>query len=300
MWEDQVGQGLQLPDQQLHGPGWRFAMAKRTMRVAGFVLAIGAGCWAFGGVGAPCPDPLEPRPGDDAIGKIARGGPVADSARPAEGDAGKLKPGGPLEFASAEIDPSVFFQQVVDRYRDLDTYRDRARLVQVMQRDGQESSRVETEIGCEIRDGALHVQTPQSQVAAALGLRLPVRPNPALEAAGPRYDFWLAPHMALKFAGEPLKELRPGVDEGFTATEAEAVTIDDRKMVHIELRSGDGLSEACTAKLNLFVNADTMLVERIEGEQLLPDGANYSTTLHITPELVNGAAPERQRLEPAA
>jgi hypothetical protein len=88
------------------------------------------------------------------------------------------------------------------------------------------------------------------------------------------------------------------VDEGFTATGAESVTIDNKPMVHVELKSGDGSSEDCQAKFDLFVNPDSMLIERIEGEQVLPDGANYSTTLQITPGEV--ASPQAETpLEPA-
>jgi hypothetical protein len=192
---------------------------------------------------------------------------------------------------AAAIDPAVFFDQLVRRYRSLHLYRDTARLVHVTKRVGEEDTRLETEIGCEIREGNLHVQTPASQARSALHLDLPLQHSPAAEKIARDYDLWLAPHMALRFVDEPLKEFRAGVEEGFTPTEAEQVTIDDKPMVHVELRSGDGLSENSAAKFDLFINPETMLVERIDGEQRLPDGGSCTTTLHITPQEIEGGEP---------
>lgn len=186
---------------------------------------------------------------------------------------------------AAIIDPSALFQQLVARYRELEFYRDTARIVHVTHRMGEETSRLETEIDCEIRDGELKVTTPSSQIRSSLGLDLPVRKSTAAQAADRGYDLWLAPHMALRFADDPLKNFRNGVEEGFTPTEAERVVIDNRDMLLVELRSGDGLSESCTAKFDLFINPDTMLVERIDGEQHMPDGARCTTSMHITPHL---------------
>jgi len=197
----------------------------------------------------------------------------------------------PALNAIPKIDPATFFQRIVERYHHLEAYKDTASVVQITQRQGEESSRVETQIACEISDGKLRVQTPASQTRKGLGLDVPVKQSKPVQDAQQRYDLWLAPHMALKFTEEPLKDLRAGVDEGFTATQAEAVTIDNKQLVHVALRSGDGLSDDCSAKFDLYVNSDSMLIERIDGEQKLPDGVNYSTSLHITPQRVEGGTP---------
>lgn len=186
------------------------------------------------------------------------------------------------------IDPSVFFQRLVHRYKGLHLYRDSVRLVQVTMREGAEAARVETEIGCEIHDNNLHVKTPASQARSSVGLDLPVRHSPAAAAAQRGYDLWIAPHMTLKFDDEPLKHFRAGVDEGFTPTGAESITIDNHTLVHVQLRSGDGLSESCNATFDLFVNPQTMLVERIDGEQKMPDGGSCTTSLRITPQEAEG------------
>jgi hypothetical protein len=180
-------------------------------------------------------------------------------------------------------DAAEFFDRVVDRYRQLHLYQDTARVVQITQRNGRETSRVESQLRCEVADGKLNVVTPANQLLGSLGVALPFKSNQGAKEAKAAYDLWLAPHMAMKFAEQPLRQLRAGVDEGFTATNVEKTTIDNKPMVHVELRSGDGLSEDCTAKFDLYVNSDSMLIERIEGQQKLPDGAEYTTTVHITP-----------------
>ncbi len=185
----------------------------------------------------------------------------------------------------AIIEPTALFQQLVARYRGLAVYRDTARIVHVTHRMGEETSRIETEIDCEIRDGDLKVTTPASQIRSSLGFDLPVRKSQAVESADRGYDLWLAPHMTLRFVDDPLKSFRNGVEEGFTPIDAELVTIDNRDMLLMELRSGDGLSESCTAKFDLFINPETMLVERIDGEQHMPDGARCTTSMHITPHV---------------
>jgi hypothetical protein len=173
---------------------------------------------------------------------------------------------------------------LVERYRNLHFYKDSARVVQITNRDGCEASRSETQITCEISDGKLKLVTPGSQVRDQLGLNLPIKiGNPAQDAKH-AYDLWLAPHMAMKFTEKPLKQLRSGVDEGFTPKSVEPVTMNNKPMMHVELRSGEDGSESGTAKFDLYVNSDSMLIERIEGEQKLPDGASFSTSVHITPQ----------------
>jgi hypothetical protein len=182
-----------------------------------------------------------------------------------------------------QIDPAAYFDRLVERYRKLHFYKDSSRIVQVTNRDGCESNRTETQINCEIADGKLKLITPASQLRDQLGLDLPIKIGKPASETGSAYNLWLAPHMAMKFTDKPLKQLRAGVDEGFTPKSVEPVTINNKPMMHVELRSGEEGSESDTAKFDLYVNSDSMLIERIEGEQKLPDGASYSTTVHITP-----------------
>ncbi len=186
--------------------------------------------------------------------------------------------------ASADrADARAFFQSLVDRYRRLVAYEDVADVVQITTMPGEEPQRVETRIAATIQDNKLRVETPGSQVRDGIGLDVPLNTSPANEAFVQKYNLWIAPHMALRLTDEPLQDFRLGVDEGFTPTKVETVTIDNKSTVHLQLTSGDGLSEDYTARFELYVNPESMLIERIEGEQRLPDGADYRTTLQITP-----------------
>ena len=187
------------------------------------------------------------------------------------------------DVRSDRADALAFFESLVDRYRALVAYEDVADVVQITTRPGEEPQRVETRIAATIQNGKLRVETPGSQMRDGIGLDVPLKTSPAMEAFVQKYNLWIAPHMALRFTDEPLEEFRLGVDEGFTPTKVETVTIDNKSMVHLQLTSGDGLSEDYTARFDLYVNPESMLIERIEGEQRLPDGADYRTTLDITP-----------------
>ncbi len=177
----------------------------------------------------------------------------------------------------------------------LTAYEDISRVVQVTTRTGQDPHRFEMRIACRIDNDRLRIETPGSQVREGIGLDTPLKKSPAMDALVLRYNLWLAPHMALRFTDEPLKNFRLGVKEGFTPTEAEHVTVEKKQWVRLELKSGDGLSEDYTARFDLFINLQSMLIERIQGEQRLPDGAEYHTTLDITPILAEQGEPANQR-----
>jgi hypothetical protein len=191
----------------------------------------------------------------------------------------------------SHIDAPCFFDILVDRYRRLSVYEDVAEVSQVTQRTGEKPQRVETRIGCGVEHGRLRVETPASTFRRAVGLDLPFRTSAPLESTALEYNIWLAPHMALKFKEEPKRDFRSGVEDGFTAIEATETIVGDKPMVHLELKSGDGSSEDCEATFDLYVNPDSMLVEHIKGQQRLPDGATYETTLDITPTYIENEAP---------
>ncbi|MCZ6810384.1 MAG: hypothetical protein O7D97_00135 [Planctomycetota bacterium] len=208
------------------------------------------------------------------------------------------EPNAPSIVTGAEAQPApqplALFDQLVERYWRLSAYEDLTHIVQITTREGQAPHRVETRIACRIDNDTLRIETPGSQVREGIGLDTPLKKSPAMDALVLRYNLWLAPHMALRFTDDPLKEFRLGVKEGFTPTKAEHVTAEKKQWVRLELKSGDGLSEDYTARFDLFVNLQSMLVERIEGEQRLPDGAEYRTTLDITPILTEQAEPVNQ------
>jgi hypothetical protein len=103
--------------------------------------------------------------------------------------------------------------------------------------------------------------------------------------------------MALKYAESPESGFRTSVPKGFTATSV-TVTEGEKPMVHLELRSGDGDTDEPEAQFDLYVNPDSLLIERIEGQEPMPGGGSYETTLEITPEVAEAEpAPEGEPFE---
>jgi hypothetical protein len=194
--------------------------------------------------------------------------------------------------SESRIDPLAFFEQLVLRYRNLSVYSDQTRITKTTRRLSEGTTQTtQTQVVCDVANGELRILTPSDQLRRSLRLNLPVQSSEALEQAKASYDLWLLPHMTLKFAEKPLEEFREGVKEGFTATEAAQITIDDKPMVHLELTSGDGLSGDYTARYDLYVDPDSMLIERIEGRQRMPDGDDFETRYDIMPTYVEDTKP---------
>ncbi len=185
------------------------------------------------------------------------------------------------------LDPVVFFDDIVKTYRSLVAYEDTVQVVEIVSRDGRRPHRVETAIACRLRHDSLTIKTPGEQLrSGAAGLGDGVGKSPAMESLVLRYNLWLAPHMALHFVEEPLADLRLGVPEPFAPTAAERVEADGLPLVHLVLRSPDPATHPDAeeqARFELWVDPETRLVRRIEGRQRLPDGADYRTSLQITP-----------------
>jgi hypothetical protein len=206
------------------------------------------------------------------------------------------------EAGTAPVEAGPFFNALVERYRGLSSYEDVADVAEVRTWKGRPPARVETRIACKLEGNVLSVTTPGAQVRAGAGLDVPIDASPALELLVLRYNLWLAPHMALHFVEDPLKDLRLGVPGGFAVAGAETVAGDEKPLVRLELKSAAGTAAAAeagatapepepTARFEFWVDPSSMLIQRIEGRQRLPDGADYETTLQITPLRADGAGP---------
>lgn len=217
-------------------------------------------------------------------------GPVAIAAEPkSESEERQFSP----IVLETRLDPAQFFDQLVHRYRALTAYSDRTRIIQITRDHDQEKlKRTETEISSDFSDGKLMVESAASQLRSHLGLNIPIRQTEEISELSSKYRLWLLPHLSLKFSEKPLEEFREGVSEGFTATDAAEVTVDDKPMVHLELTSGDGLSGDYNARFDLYIDPESMLIERIEGRQRLPDGGDSETTFQITPRSADQVRPE--------
>lgn len=208
------------------------------------------------------------------------------------------------------IHPECFFHSLLDRYRALDDYGDRTTVTRVSVREGEPERRTESSVEVMLTDGRLDVVTPGQQARSAIGLDTGMPFIPVLDRASMAYKLWIAPHMTLKFdtdapegeasapeaPAEPDVAARPSSVHSsgaapsapqsrsrLHATEAERVVIEERELVHLELRSGERGSADADATYDLYVNPESMLVERIDGEERLPDGATMRTTVEITP-----------------
>ena len=190
--------------------------------------------------------------------------------------------------ADAQDYPATdLFAQVVERYRSLAIYEDTVVLEQTTARNGELPRVEQTELTCALtQDGGVEVTTPEEENRASLGLGFIFDSNPGLADLRRKYDLWLAPHLGLRSRAEPLRAFREGIDEGFMPMKAERVTIDDQEMLRLDLHSGDGNSQTYRAKYELFINPQTLLIMRVRGAQLLPDGANLLTDYTITPQHV--------------
>ncbi len=180
----------------------------------------------------------------------------------------------------AVSDPAAVFDTVVDRYRRLVAYEDTVEVVEIVSRGEQRRHRVETRLACRIENDRLRIDSPGRQVRSGVGLGGPVSRSAAVESLVLRYNLWIAPHMVLRFKENPLAEFRLGVPGGFVPAAAEWASWRDRPYILLELRAVDPANDA---RYQLWVNPDSMLIERITGRQTLPDGAHYQTTLSITP-----------------
>ena len=193
----------------------------------------------------------------------------------------------------AEIDPDAFFDALIERYRRLERYRDVVDAEYVTIRDGAAPHEVRSRLVCQVEADRLRVVTAGAQVRGGLGVDVSLNRSPAVEALVMRYNLWLAPHLTLKFADDPRQEFRLGVAGGVRAEDARPLERGGRAMVQLVLvEPVDAEAPAGTpARFVLYVNAETLLVERVEGEQVLPDGARYTTVLDITPRDVEPRRP---------
>jgi len=207
--------------------------------------------------------------------------PIADAPPPAEA----LETAPPSAPAATTLDAKDLFTRVVSRYRSLVQYADSATLVQVTTRDGEPDRRVQTRVDTSLSDARLDVRTPGSALRSAMFSALPLRSPAGLESTRLGYQLWLAPHMALRYAQRPDDELPPGVAQGLAPSEVREVQLDGERFYKLELRDEAADGGEPDARFDLYVDPESLLIERIEGHRELPGGGRYDTTLRICPTL---------------
>jgi len=205
---------------------------------------------------------------------------AAGASSPADDGAGQRAP----------ESPGSIFDALVERYRHLVDYQDTVVVVETVTRESQEPHRVETRLACRIENDRLRIDSPGAQVRGGVRLGPPIARSTAMESLALRYNLWIAPHLALRFKQDPLAEFRLGVPQGFIVAGVEEVSWRDRPLIKVRLEAApvtdaatDAETDAAkTAQYELWVNPDSMLIERVTGHQTLPDGADYRITMDIT------------------
>ena len=201
--------------------------------------------------------------------------------------AGGSPPAGSLAEDPIADRPGAIFDRLVERYRQLVDYEDTVVVVETVTRESQEPHRVETRLVCRIENDRLRIESPGAQVRDRIGLGAPVARSTAMESLALRYNLWIAPHLGLRFKRDPLAEFRLGVPQGFIVAGVEQALWRDRQLIKVRLKAAPvqdaGADAAKAAQYDLWVNPDSMLIERVTGHQTLPDGADYRVTMDITP-----------------
>ena len=194
-------------------------------------------------------------------------------------------------------DPVKFFERLVDRYRDLRHCREDVRVEQVTVDPETEDPPLKSvvRVVAEVQDERLTVRS-SDLLDEVLDL---VGPPEAPAAGGAsESDLRLLPHLRLRFSPDPLEGFAGGESDDLHPAELDRVMVDDRELLRVELRSGE--SGASDTTFSLFVDPESMLVERIEGEEWLPGGLQHQTTIEVeardlgTPESPRDATPERK------
>lgn len=175
-------------------------------------------------------------------------------------------------------DPIEFFERLVDRYRELRSCREEVRIETITEDPSTDDPAIRSTVRvvAEIGDDRLEVRSSEL-VEEAIDL---LGPDEAEGSSGAtESDLRLLPHMRLRFSVDPLEGFGGSGSKTLRPSEMDTVLLDEREMVRVELRRGE--SGSPDASFKLFVDPESMLVERIEGEEWLPGGLHHQTTVRI-------------------
>ncbi len=173
-------------------------------------------------------------------------------------------PGTPEPDAVPRIDAASVLDILQRRYGSLRAHHERGQLIERIDVGDRVENRTETTVECVIREGRFAVTTTARRLRAMLGRVLPVRSGPGVTEASRDLDQWIAPHAVLD--REARTDLGPAA--------ASRVRIDDRDFIRLDLEGGGD-------RLELFVNPETVLVERASGVRPLPGGGSWRGQLDV-------------------
>ncbi len=190
-----------------------------------------------------------------------------------------------IERTGASIDANTLFGKLVDRYRGLSLYRDSVKLAH-RTIDGATATSTATQqsMGCTVDGSTLAVISSALGSGGSCDAR-DASPMARLELAR---QLWTLPHLALRFADEPLRSMRGGFGS-LVPTAVEEVTIDRKQLLRLHLEADGEVvvaagTECDESTVDLYVNPQSLLVERVEHSLTIAEGVRYEATLEITPE----------------
>lgn len=188
------------------------------------------------------------------------------------------------------IDAQCFYEHLIERYASLSKYRDLSKVVQTITPPQGPPARVRTRLHVAVDDGQVRVDSPRSALTRRIAERLPVRrPGLVAEKATQR-DQWIAPHLVV----QPARDGADRADAGLSAALADAAVFKDRPMVHIELTTSDRESaDGPTTTVDLYVDPESMLVERAARTEQLPGGGEYHSESDVDVIVAEESVPAR-------
>lgn len=208
--------------------------------------------------------------------------------------------GDPTTAESA--DATEFFGKLVHRYRGLTLYQDSVRLAHRTTAESRDAgSRSEQILATLISGSVLDVSSSSVGAGASCDTR---DASPVSRLALAR-QLWTLPHLALRFADEPLRSMHGGDDCGsLVPKRVESVTINERQFLRLHLESQRAANATADARcdettVDFFVNPDSMLVERVEQSHELGEGMRYEATLEIVPSRALEEATPADQPKPA-
>jgi hypothetical protein len=231
----------------------------------------------------------------------AAAGPATATLPHVSGSALEVMATSPYCRAAGTLDAETVFTLLVARYRRLETYSDQVVVTWRTIDDAfpEAVDEVNMTMDCQATNEELTVQTSGGTFWRSLGVRVPFRATPETSRIADDVEYYLAPHMVLKFSDRPLEQLNAERGRSLEARQVTEVTINDRRLVQLDLKVRSQVSASATSvpsesgvastvddtesTMSLFINPDSMLVERVNRREQLDDGRMQTTTLDITP-----------------
>lgn len=168
-------------------------------------------------------------------------------------------------IARAEESPDEVFDRVHRRYLELDRFAEDVRVVEILEDPATDAPPIRTRIDVRVEVDGDWCEVVRPTVAPRIVDAL------VEDSEGPsEADLELLPQLRLRFDPDPLANLRRAVADRFSPVEFERETIEDREILRLHLCAGP--EDDPSARVELEIDADAMLIDRVTGRECLPGG----------------------------